>query len=338
MKCSSVCINIGQGMVITVKAMNTVNKIGRYFTVMVLTSVVTWIFGVIFLTPLIDIMQEKHSDCNLRININGTLKIPKILHQTWKTKDIPRRWMSAQHECKKLNPEYEYHLWDDSALESFIRREYSWFMPIYISYPYHIQRIDAARYFLLYHYGGIYLDLDIACLESFNNIIQNQTLSGHVLVPQTEPFGISNDVMFSSYNHPFMYYTIKHLEGHNHWYGLPYVTVLMSTGPLFLWKMYITYTCKNQIKIMAANLYTNVHLRHLPGSTWHRWDGKYILYIYTNYDKILQQLITLAIVLSIIMVCKVKLSQRPFAYINLFILGLLIWLLYAIICIGFQLV
>lgn len=29
-----------------------------------------------------------------------------------------------------------------------------------MAYPYSIQRVDVLRYFLLHHYGGIYIDLD----------------------------------------------------------------------------------------------------------------------------------------------------------------------------------
>ena len=33
-------------------------------------------------------------------------------------------------------------------------------MHAYDRYKYPVQRVDAARYFLMLHYGGIYMDLD----------------------------------------------------------------------------------------------------------------------------------------------------------------------------------
>jgi inositol phosphorylceramide mannosyltransferase catalytic subunit len=42
-------------------------------------------------------------------------------------------------------------------------KEYPWFLETYDSYLYAIQRADSLRYFLLAHYGGIYLDLDDVC-------------------------------------------------------------------------------------------------------------------------------------------------------------------------------
>jgi len=40
-------------------------------------------------------------------------------------------------------------------------KEYPWFLETFDSYPYNIERADVIRYFALYHFGGIYLDLDL---------------------------------------------------------------------------------------------------------------------------------------------------------------------------------
>jgi hypothetical protein len=51
-------------------------------------------------------------------------------------------------------------LWTEKASREFIEKEYPWFLQTYDVYRYPVQRVDAVRYFLLLHYGGIYLDLD----------------------------------------------------------------------------------------------------------------------------------------------------------------------------------
>ena len=40
---------------------------------------------------------------------------------------------------------------------------YPWFLETFDGYPYPIQRADAIRYFVLHHFGGIYIDLDDVC-------------------------------------------------------------------------------------------------------------------------------------------------------------------------------
>jgi mannosyltransferase OCH1-like enzyme len=48
----------------------------------------------------------------------------------------------------------------------FIAKEYPWFLSTYDGYAFPIQRVDTVRYFILRHYGGIYLDLDNVSLRS----------------------------------------------------------------------------------------------------------------------------------------------------------------------------
>lgn len=51
-------------------------------------------------------------------------------------------------------------LWTDQSARSFIAENYPWFLETFDSYPYAIQRADVIRYFILAHFGGIYIDLD----------------------------------------------------------------------------------------------------------------------------------------------------------------------------------
>lgn len=43
--------------------------------------------------------------------------VPKILHQTWKNKDIPDKWLAARQSCIDRHPDYEYRLWTDEDAE-----------------------------------------------------------------------------------------------------------------------------------------------------------------------------------------------------------------------------
>ncbi len=48
-------------------------------------------------------------------------------------------------------------LWTDDKSRDFIATEYPWFLDNFDSYPFPIQRADAIRYFVLAHFGGIYI-------------------------------------------------------------------------------------------------------------------------------------------------------------------------------------
>lgn len=80
-------------------------------------------------------------------------------------------------EWKRLfpEPEFTHILWDDKMARDLILEKYPWFLETYDSYSSNIQRADAARYFILYTYGGLYADLDYTPLgmsyHSSNNFL-----------------------------------------------------------------------------------------------------------------------------------------------------------------------
>mgnify|MGYP002758846689 FL=1 len=88
-------------------------------------------------------------------------RIPRIIHQTWKTEELPPQWAEVREGCARLMPDYEYMLWTDAISRQFIEKEYPWFLPTFDAYPYNIQRADAIRYFVLHKYGGVYMDLSL---------------------------------------------------------------------------------------------------------------------------------------------------------------------------------
>lgn len=67
----------------------------------------------------------------------------------WNDENIPDKYWPYVTGCKKLNKGYNYTLWTDEALEKYIAEEYPMYLELYKSYPYFIERKDAARYLLL---------------------------------------------------------------------------------------------------------------------------------------------------------------------------------------------
>ena len=50
----------------------------------------------------------------------GEAVVPKVMHQTWKTRDIPTKWAAARQSCIDLHPDWEHKLWTDADGERFI--------------------------------------------------------------------------------------------------------------------------------------------------------------------------------------------------------------------------
>lgn len=229
-----------------------------------------------------------------------TQMIPKIIHQTYKTTTIPEVWREGQQRCKDLNPDYQYILWTDEMARDFISEHYPWFLTTFDNYPYPIERADAIRYFVLAHFGGVYIDLDDGCNRNLDPL-----LNFPAFVRKTNPTGISNDVMGSIPQHPFFLKVIVQLEKFNINWLVPYITIMYSTGPLFLsqiWKQYIRWGEPLEIKILMPNDYKkgpNAFFKISPGSSWHKNDAS-LMFMMLNH---LPLTIVLGFLLVIFLIC-----------------------------------
>ncbi|GAA96098.1 glycosyltransferase family 32 protein [Mixia osmundae IAM 14324] len=215
-------------------------------------------------------------------------KVPRIIHQTWKTDILPERWQAVRDECAAMHPDYEYRLWSDEASREFIQERYAWFLPVFDGYQYPIQRADAIRYFVLDHFGGIYMDLDVGCKRRLDPL-----LNFDVVLARTIPVGVSNDVMVAAPHHPFMEMVTRNLVTFDHSYGSNYPTVMFSTGPMFLSAQYGLWpanpiTGAREIRILPKSLYgknakpeeaLHAFFTHYYGSSWHDGDSGFILFL-----------------------------------------------------------
>ena len=222
-------------------------------------------------------------------NYDDLLRIPKILHQTWVNESVPKRWETAQQSCLYYHADWDYWLWTDQTARNFIDMHYHWFIQTFDAYPHPIQRVDAVRYFILYHYGGVYLDLDLNCRKSFEPLL---TVTGWLRM--TTPVGISNDSMGFAKHHPFLEYVIQKLQNSAHSYVIPYATVMFSTGPMFLslrWKEWLMKDLSRddgRIWVMAASNFENVDAEEAQfmassgGSTWHEGDAAFVKLLFRH--------------------------------------------------------
>ena len=42
--------------------------------------------------------------------------IPKIIHQTWKNKNIPDEWKDAVNSCKSIHKDFKHIVWTDETI------------------------------------------------------------------------------------------------------------------------------------------------------------------------------------------------------------------------------
>ena len=247
------------------------------FNILLLLSIIYYTFDL--LTLCID---DTVKDAILEEDLNPDAPpkpqlIPKIIHQTYKTEDIPEHWKEGRQKCLDLHPDYKYILWTDEMAYEFIKEEYPWFLDTFENYKYPIERADAIRYFILSHYGGVYIDLDDGCERKLDPL-----LAFPAFLRKTSPLGVSNDVMGSVPSHPFFLKALKSLKHYDKYWFIPYMTIMGSTGPLFLsviWKQYKRWGIpKNGTVRILQPAYYKMHSYSFfsitKGSSWHLDDAK----------------------------------------------------------------
>ncbi|KAG0671615.1 hypothetical protein C6P45_000106 [Maudiozyma exigua] len=215
---------------------------------------------------------------SIGVNIDSIPKIPKIIHQVYRTENIPEQWKENQQKCIYLHPDYEYKLWTDEKAYEFIKANYSWFLKTFEHYKFPMQRFNAIKYFALYHFGGVYIDLDDSCHRKVDPL-----LNSVAFVRKATPLGISNDIMGSCVKHPFFLKLINSLQRYNKDWYIPYLTILGSTGPLFVsivWKKYKIWSDdimeNNVVRILRPKDYLvhkDAYFSITKGATWHEDDA-----------------------------------------------------------------
>ncbi len=207
---------------------------------------------------------------------------PLILHQTYRTRDsVPEKWRNTSESCRHTHRHWaQQYFWSDESGREFIAKHFSAeALANYDSYVFPIQRADALRYYVLYYYGGVYLDLDIGCLAALDRVGVTRYPFG---LASTVPIGFSNDFMMARARHPFLKHLIERLARHNHWYINYYLTVMYSTGPMFLTINYLEYMREQErgdsdsVYVLNETLYGAVNhsaslFYHVEGSSWHNY-------------------------------------------------------------------
>eukprot|EP00756_Hemistasia_phaeocysticola_P057566 Hpha_TRINITY_DN34169_c0_g1::TRINITY_DN34169_c0_g1_i1::g.75775::m.75775 len=89
---------------------------------------------------------------------------PKVLHQTWKSREVRREHRGAVESWGTCLPdEWLQVLWTDEDAKALVAEVAPDFLRTFMSYIHPIQRADTFRYVLLRHYGGWYADVDYEC-------------------------------------------------------------------------------------------------------------------------------------------------------------------------------
>ena len=206
-------------------------------------------------------------------------------------------------------------MWDEDRCNEFVKENYPHYYEEYITQP-HIVRIDIVRFMILYHFGGIYADMDMYCYDNFYDGIQ-KSLS--LAQSNGDDEIVTNCLMITTPKHPFFskcidlsFKRIREFVDQPHIVESDYYVKYIG-GPFLLSDVYRETRWFYSIDIMPTNLFIgsvdapennkNLLTKHLLTGIWgqdvfetlkaskkekgcdHMTDGEYYLHHYKIFRK-----------------------------------------------------
>lgn len=180
--------------------------------------------------------------------------IPRIIHQTYKTIDLPDTFRMFHERIKELHPIWEVRLWTDEDNRNLVKEYYPHLLAMYDALPYNIMRVDIIRYIYMDIFGGVYCDLDYEMFQPLDEAIATTELLLPISRDKYEKDYFINDVIIGNC-------IFGSVPGHIFWkdvlqdfYLHPPLSkfanklkVLQLTGPEFITSIY----CKSPEKYNA---------------------------------------------------------------------------------------
>lgn len=172
--------------------------------------------------------------------------IPRLIHQTWKTRDVPPQFQALQRSWSARNPGFAYRFWTDEDIGRFVAEEHPALLPVFQGYADPIARIDLARYLILRRFGGVYADLDFECLRPIDGLLEGRSFvvglepEEHGRLAKAAERGLPRilcpSFLASVPGHPFWDHLLSRLVEARHCGD-----VLDATGPFLLTRAHAAY-------------------------------------------------------------------------------------------------
>jgi len=108
---------------------------------------------------------------NFEIKDSYQSVIPLNLYLTWGTKKLPLKMQVNVDRMKKVNPEFNFYLYDDNDCREFIKNNFpDDILTAYNTLKPGAYKADLWRLCVLYINGGIYIDIKLNCINNFKFI------------------------------------------------------------------------------------------------------------------------------------------------------------------------
>lgn len=217
-------------------------------------------------------------------------KIPKIIHQIWFDfgygRDIGDHNKRLIKRMKEKNSNYISFLWREEDADNLLKKYYPNYWCTYHTLEPVIKKVDFLRFFILHHYGGIYLDMDFYCLKNFDDYFNDfpQYKDSDIILSRScyGPW-ITNSIMMSAKGSKFWEFCMKKVKDKEliPWWGelQTHIDTSCTAGPYFMTKVVECYQesayIKNKITIVDVPYFISIDFKDAVYA-WHEGHTSWI--------------------------------------------------------------
>lgn len=195
--------------------------------------------------------------------------IPKLAHTIWMqgADKIPADYKSNLLETQKLNPDWKILIWDRNSIREELKKLGDKYLQKFDSFHILHQKVDFARYALIYIHGGLSIDADAKAIKPFSEIPyidEKNFIVGYsnmdkvsTAVHGYENRTINNSVIIASPRHPVLKDVLDHILTLDcRPSDSDFSCVIFTTGQSF---NEVLYKHKNEITILPNEYFEACH-------------------------------------------------------------------------------
>ena len=262
---------------------------------------------------------------------------PLIIHQIWLQgiDKIPEKYSSNIALLKKFHHSWEYKIWDENSIKTQLGTNPEW-ITTYNNLKLLHQKVDYARYVILYVFGGVYIDMDVIAEKPLDSLFEkypnyevilsklnSNCLESFITCGYKEC--INNGIIISVPNAFFMLQLINTIKNN---YSCKYgetdiACINRTTGPKFITKIYNDKdTNKDKIKLLHfsylepcfvnyCDIQPNTYMVHTHDITWFPEWVKILVYIYAMLRQNIYTILgVIFLLIALFLINKIDLKKK----------------------------
>lgn len=209
-----------------------------------------------------------------------------MCHQLWESNVVgPVPLKDAQSSVMQLceDMKWDYQLWTESKWMDLLDENYPFLKSTYAKIPTMIQKAHMAKYLIMYHHGGMVLDMDVTPTHE----LRAWMTENRELIIAKEPHGYAHTVMLARSKHPFfkaLLHNIVKFQPTNVTKVFRHYDILSRTGKFPFEETVKKFEKLPEVHIQASERPLVSSVLTKPASTWREWDS----YVYEYAERLWQ--------------------------------------------------